>query len=136
MSPRTKQNLMAAMQCDALDAVKFARFAARARMDDDWELAKAFQETADSDRTVHFSKEAELEGLIANSPDNLRNSIDEETKEIERFTEFARQATEDGDLGVASAFEQISLDKGERCARFEALLAEMGVHSNPQTLTA
>ena len=84
----------------------------------------------------HFSKEAELEGLIASSPDNLRNSIDEEAKEVERFTEFARQATEDGDLGIASVFEQISHDKAERRARFEAVLADMGVHSNPQTITA
>ena len=136
MSPRTKQNLAAAMQCDALDAAKYARFAARARMDDDWELAKAFQETADTERTEHFSKEAELEGLIAKSPDNLRNTIDEETKEIERFTEFARQATEDGDLGIASVFEQISHDKAERRVRFEAVLADMGLHSNPQTVKA
>jgi rubrerythrin len=136
MSPRTKQNLIAAMQCDALDAAKYGRFAARARMDDDWELAKAFQEAADSDRTEHFSKEAELEGLIARSPDNLRNAIDEKAKEIERFAEFARQATEDGDLGIASVFEQISRDKAERRARFEAVLADMGLHSNPQTVTA
>lgn len=136
MSPRTKQNLMAAMQCDALDAAKYARFAARARMDDDWELAKAFQETADTDRTEHFSKEAQLEGLIAGSPQNLRNAIDAEANEIEKFVKFARQATEDGDLGIASVFEQISRDKTERRARFEAVLADMGLHSNRQTVTA
>lgn len=136
MSPRSKQNLLAAMQCDALDAAKYARFAARARMDDDWELAKVFQETGDSDRTEHFCKEAELEGLIASSPDNLRNAIDAETNEIEKFTEFARQATEDGDLGIASVFEQISRDKAERRMRFEAVLADLGLHSNPETITA
>jgi rubrerythrin len=135
MSPRTKKNLTAAMECDALDAAKYARFAARARMDDDWELARAFQETADSDRTEHFAKEAEMEGLIVSSPENLRNAIDAETREVEMFTGFARQATEDDDLGTASVFEQISRDKAERRARFEAVLADMGLHSNPQTVT-
>lgn len=136
MSPRTKANLMAAMQCDALDAAKYARFAARARMDGNWELAKAFQETADRHRTEDFSKEAELEGLVASSPDNLRDAIGAETKEVEKFTEFARQATEDGDLGIASVFGQISRDKIARRALLEAVLAEMGLHSNPETLTA
>lgn len=136
MSPRTKQNLVAAMQCDALNAAKFGRFAARARVDDDWELAKAFQETADSERTEHFSKEADVEGLVASSADNLRNTIDAETKEIQMVTDFARQATEDGDLAIALVFDQISRDKAERRARFEAVLADMGLHGNPQTVTA
>ena len=136
MSPRTKKNLMAAIECDAIDAAKYARCAALARKDDDWELAQAFQETADNDRTKHFPKEAELEGLIASSPDNLRNAIDSETKELKMFREFAHQANEDGDLRIASLFEEISRDKAERCARFEAVLADMGLHSNPQTLTA
>ncbi len=136
MSPRTKKNLTTATECDALDAAKYGRFAARARMDDDWELAKAFQATADSDRTEHFAKEAEMEGLVVSSPENLRNAIDAETREVEMFTQFARQATEDGDLGVASVFEQISRDKAKRRARFEAVLADMGLHSNPQTVTA
>lgn len=135
MRLRTKQNLFAAMQCDALDAAKFARFAMRARIDDDWELAKVFQETADTERTVHFSKKAELGGLIASSPENLRNAIDDEIKEVERFAEFAREAAEDRDFGIASVFEQISRDKAERRARFEAGLADMDLHSNPQTVT-
>jgi rubrerythrin len=122
------------MQCDALDAAKYGRVAARARMDSDWDLAEAFQETADDDRTEHFSKEAELGGLIANSAENLRNAIDAEAREVNLFTEFARQAREDDDLGIASVFEQIGHDKAERHARFEALLADMGVHSNPQTV--
>jgi rubrerythrin len=35
--------------------------------------------------------------LVASSPDNLRNAIDAESQEVEKFTEFARQATEDGE---------------------------------------
>ena len=136
MSPRSKQNLMSAMQCDAFDAAKYGRLAARARMDSDWDLAEAFQESADDDRTEHFGKEAELGGIVASSPDNLRNAIDAETRELAMFTNFASEAKEDGDLGVAAVFERICSDKVERRARFEAVLADMGLHSDPQTVTA
>jgi hypothetical protein len=42
-----------------------------------------------------FPTPLELQGLVASSPDNLRNAIDAESQEVEKFTEFARQATED-----------------------------------------
>ncbi len=135
MNPRTKNNLKAAMECDALDAAKYSRFAARARMDDDWELAEVFQEAADDDRTEQFGKEAELDGLISSSPDNLRNAIDAQRQEVGRFVQFAREAKQDGDLAAAALFEKISHDKAGRLARFEAVLAELGVHSNTQELT-
>jgi rubrerythrin len=99
-------------------------------MDDDWELAKAFEDAADSDRMEHFAKEAEAKGLIASSPDNLRNVLTSEKKEIEMFARFAREATEDGDADIAAAFEKIRSDKAKQCVRFEAVLADMGVHSN------
>ena len=134
MSPRTKKNLMTAMKCDAFDAAKYSRFAAHARMCDDWELAQMFQETADSDRTDHFAKEAELEGLVAASPENLRNAIDTEMREIAILYQFASEATEDGDLEAAAAFEKISHHKAARCARFNVLLEKMGVHSNVESV--
>lgn len=118
------------MQCDALDAAKYYRFAARARMDDDWELAKAFQRTADTDRTEYFAKEAELEDLIAGGSDNLRNAIDAEANEVKMFAQFALEARQDGDLDIAVILEDIGRQKAERCAAFEALLAEKGWHSN------
>jgi rubrerythrin len=122
MSPRSKNNLLTAMKYDAFDAAKYGKFAARARLDDDWELARAFQETADIDRTEHFCEESELQGLIGTSPDNLREAIDAETKQMKMCNQFAREAAEDGDLAVAEAFEKISRDKAERCARFEDVL--------------
>jgi rubrerythrin len=121
---------MLAMTCDALDAAKYNRFAARARMDDDWKLAIAFEDAADSDRTEHFAKEAEVKGLIASSPTNLRNVLTSEKKEIEMFARFAREASDDGDAEIAAVFENIRDDKTKQYARFEAVLADMGVHSN------
>jgi len=128
MSPRTKNNLMTAMQSDAFDAAKYSRFAARARMDDELGLAKVFQESAESERTEHFATEAKLDGLIAKGPDNVRSAIDAEMKEIKMFTEFAREASEDGDIGIAAVFERFRRDKAERCARLEAVLRQRGAN--------
>jgi rubrerythrin len=136
MTERTKNNLRAAMESDALDAAKYSRFAARARMDDDWELAEVFQDVADSDRTEQFAREADLQGLVRSSPDNLRNAIDEQRKEVSRFVQFAREAKEDGDLEAAALFEKISSDKAEQLTRLEAALEEMGIHSSIQEVTA
>ena len=134
MSPRTKKNLNAAMERDALAAATYERFAARARREGDWELAQAFQETADADSGQHFSKELDLQGGIASTAENLRKAIEAETMEIEMFARFLSEATEDGDLLAARAFEKIRKDKLSRCAKFEAILAEIGVHSDVQTI--
>jgi rubrerythrin len=134
MSPRTKKNLDNAMQCDGVNAAKYCRFAAHARMEGESTLAVAFQEAADSDRTKHFAKEAQLEALVATSPDNLRKAIESEKKEIEMFTQFAREAAEDRDHLAAATFEGIVRDKATRCARFQAVLENMGVHSSLQTV--
>jgi rubrerythrin len=74
-------------------------------------------------------------GRVANTPENLRNAIEAETSETEMFARFAQQATEDGDLSAARAFENIRKDKISCCAKFEAILAEIGVHSEFQTIT-
>ena len=136
MKLRTKRNLVAAMQCGALDAAKYHRFAACARMDGEWELAKAFQDAADSDHTQHFSKEAELEGVIGHSPDNLRKAISAEMKELNMFLEFARDAMEDGDSNAAALFDGASLDKAESCHRFQAILEQMDLHGDSTNVVA
>jgi rubrerythrin len=134
MSPRTKKNLDNAMQCDGVNAAKYCRFAAQARMGGESALAMAFQEAADNDRTKHFAKESQLEALVATSPDNVREAIESEKKEIEMFAQFAREAAEDTDHQAAATFEGIRRDKIARCAKFEAILEKMGIHSDLQTV--
>ena len=102
----------------------------------DWGLAEAFQDAADGDRTQHFSKEAELEGVIGHSPDNLRNAIEAEVKEMNMFAQFAREAMEDGDSNAAALFDRVSCDKAESCRRFEAILGNMGLHTDPRNVVA
>jgi rubrerythrin len=136
MSPRTKQNLENAMKCDALESATYSRFAAHARMDSEWELARVFQDSADCDRTEHFAREAALEGLVEDSPENLRNALDAETKEFGMYRQFALEAADDGDLSVAAEFDNICRQKAGRCTRLEALLADMGFHSHIRTVGA
>jgi rubrerythrin len=124
------------MECGALDAAKYQRFAACARMDGDWDLAKAFQDAADSDRTQHFSREAELEGVVGHNPDNLRNAIDAEKKEVDMFVQFAQEAIEDGDSNAAALFNRVSRDKTESCRRFQGMLEKMGFHSDVRNVVA
>lgn len=123
------------MNCDALDAAKYGRFAARARMEQDWQLARVFQDSSDIDRADHFQSEAELEGVISNSPDNLRAAVDTERREAAMLTNFADQAAADGDHEAASVFRKISRDKAERLARFEAELEQLGVNSDIRMLS-
>ena len=130
MSPRTKKNLNSAMEAAALAFAKYTRFAARARMDEDWDLARELQQTAETERLEHFASEADLEGLIESSPNNLRNTIATEKKEIEMYKQFARDAQQDGDLSAAAVFERVVRDKVRRCARFQHITENMGLHSD------
>ena len=56
MKPETQPNLTIAMQSEALAHANYSRFAARARMDGEWELARTFQDIADSDGTSILPK--------------------------------------------------------------------------------
>ena len=124
------------MRCDAFDAAAYARFAARARIDGDWELATIFQKIADEDHTHYYSKEAEMDGPVASTAANLRNAIQTELSEANMFKRFAREANEDGDGGVATVFERVGIEKAADADRLEAALAELGVHSDFRTITA
>jgi rubrerythrin len=124
------------MKGEAFESATYSRFAAQARMDSDWDLAKVFQDCADGNRTGHFAREAALDGLVAQTPENLRNAIDAETDECKTYTQFALDARQDGDLSVAAAFEKICRDKAARCAKLEDLLQDMGIHSSVRTVEA
>jgi tetratricopeptide (TPR) repeat protein len=100
-------------------------------MDGDWDLANAFEDTADWDRTWHFSKETEIQGLIGQSSENLRAAIDAEAREMNTFAQFAREAIEDGDVNAAAFFNRISRDKAESCSRLKNMVAKMDAHCTP-----
>jgi rubrerythrin len=127
---------MSAMNTDAFESATYSRFAAHARSDSDWELAKLFQDSADVDRTDNFAREAALEGLVEDSPENLRNAIDAETEELKMYRQFAIEAKADDDHAVAAAFDKMCADKTARCAKLKAVLADMGIHSHIRIVEA
>jgi rubrerythrin len=133
MSPRTKQNLMSAMKTEASESATFSRFAAHARMESEWDLAETFQENADRDRIGHFAREAALAGLVAGTTDNLRSAIAGAVEECRMYTQFGLEATDDGDLNVATAFQDACREKANQCARLQILLDQAGSHSQSKT---
>src|SRR4051812_1390927 len=136
MTPRTKQNVTTALQSEAFAQAALLRYAAHARMDEDWELAQVFQKIADSDRTRHFAKEAELVRLGANTAENLRAAINDQVGQIAMYSHFAQQATEDGDLRAAHLFEQVRHEKESQRAELEAALERLGYSSSTHVVEA
>jgi len=134
MNPRTKQNLKIAMKSEACESASFSRFAAHARMDSEWEAAETFQDAADSDRIGHFAREAALAGLVADNAENIRAGIADATAQCKLYAQFETEATQDGDLDVARAFQDISREKASQCARLADLLSQEGAHSPVTTL--
>ena len=129
MKPKTQPNLTIAMQSEALAHAKYSRFAARARMDGEWELARMFQDIADSDRTEYFAKEAELIGLGADTRKNLRTAIEDHSDQVKMYTRFKDAAAVNGDSAADTLFEKVARDKMSRRADLEAALERLGCAS-------
>lgn len=122
MSPRTKQNLNTAMQSEAFNNAACLRFAARARMNENWVLAKLFQTAADTDRTEHFAEEAGLAGLEASDYENLAFVIEDKRADAARYGQFAKQATADSDFAAAELFKRMQTAADSQREAFEAAL--------------
>jgi rubrerythrin len=136
MTQRTKQNAITAMQAEAFAQASSLRYAAHARLDGDWELAQAFQRIADSDRTQHFAKEADLVQWRTNTAEDLRAAINDQVGQIAMYSHFAQQATEDGDLRAAALFGEVRHEKESQRAELETALENLGYASSAQTVEA
>jgi rubrerythrin len=126
MTARTKKNLNTAMLNEALAYAKYTRFAACARMNDDPELARLFQNTADVDRIDHFRKEFDLAVLCNDDVANLRAAVEDKAHQIDMYTEFAEQARSDGESAAAELFDRIRKHELTELAAFEAALQNAG----------
>jgi rubrerythrin len=107
------------MQTEAFTHVEYLRFAARARMNENWDLAQLFQVAADIDRTEHFAKQADLAGLVASDSENLRHAMEEKRAEAAMYSQFAKEATADGDLVAAALFEKMQTAAASQIEGFE-----------------
>ena len=132
MSPETNRNLRTAMEAEAFAHARFTRFAACARMHRDPDLARLFQTIADEERMHHFSMEADLAGATGSDADNLRHAIEDVSKHIEMYGQFAEQAATAGDTKAAEMFRSIRQDEiSHQHAFMGALKREAATQAEP-----
>jgi rubrerythrin len=124
--PQTAENLSSAMHGEAFAFAKYMLYAEQARKSGHPELAKLFELNAHTERFEHFAEEAKLAGLVGSDEDNLRDAIKGETWEFDHmYLDFARQATEAGDMTAATRFEEIRLDEGRHRDAFQSALDQL-----------
>lgn len=135
MKPRTKQNLMNAIQSEAFAHAMYKHFAERARSEDELGLAQVFQKAADSQWTEHFAGEIGACCLRADTTENLRISIEDEAELSQMYAQFADEAREDGDLRAASLFEKVRVEKANKHTELELTLERLGCSSGLRTVS-
>lgn len=124
MTHRTQRNLDVAMHGEAFAAAKYKRFAAFARANDNDRFADLLNQLADESRTGHFAREVQLAGLISDDIANLRDVVRDKQYSIERYTQFAAEAEQDGDTTAARLFKSVANDDEEQLGRLEEALSE------------
>lgn len=130
LSARTKQNLETAMHGEAYANLKYGAYAEMARESGKPELAKVFEEAANVEANEHFAREADALKLAKTNEANLLDAMaGEHYENTSMYTEFAKQARDDGDLSAASLFEQIAADEGDHYETYKGMLAKLTVRS-------
>jgi rubrerythrin len=124
MTLRTQRNLDVAMHGEAFGAAKYKRFAAFARSNGDKTLADLLTDVADESRIGHFAKELQLAGVISDDLTNLQDMVRDKLYHIERYTQFAKEAEQDGDTNAAALFESLANDDKQYISRIERALSE------------
>jgi rubrerythrin len=123
MHPKTRENLLAAMRCEAFNFAVYRLCAVQARHNGRAELAELFDDAATDEFFEEFSRNALLAGVVGADAENLRRAVEEETDEADgMYRGYAEQAAAVGDRELAERFEQ--LREGERRLR-DAFLAAL-----------
>jgi rubrerythrin len=130
---RTRRNLIAAMQAEALAYATYVLYAAHARRHGSEALARLFEEAAQEDLYSHFARQAELIDLVGDDVDNLLAAIECERYEVKsRYVEYAAAATAAGDDVAAALFESVRDDERRHERGFRRALAEAAGQAVPQ----
>ncbi len=131
ISPRTKQNLEAAMHGEAYANLKYRAYAEVARDSGKVDLAKLFEEAANVEANEHFTREADALGLAKTNETNLLDAMTGEHYEnTKMYKQFAEQARADGDKSAAKLFEQIAADEGDHYEAYKAALDRLKTETN------
>lgn len=124
MTQTTQRNLDVAMHGEAFAAAKYKRFAAFARRNENNILADLLTEIADESRIGHFASELQLAGLISDDLSNLEDVRRDKLYHIERYTQFAKEAEQDGDLNAAALFKALATDDEQQVRDIDRALSE------------
>ena len=124
MTLKTQRNLDVAMHGEAFGAAKYKRFAAFARSNGDTTLADLLTDVADESRIRHFAEELQMSGVISDDLTNLQDVLRDKLYHIERYTQFAREAEQDGDANAGALFESLANDDKQSISRLERALSE------------
>lgn len=126
LSPRTKANLMTAMQGEAFANVKYLRYADQAERDGNPEVAALFRNNANVEAAEHFDREANALGFGTTPVANLEEAMSGEYYEhTEMYITFAEQAEADGDMDAAALFRQTAADEGVHYNSYLKALAKL-----------
>ncbi len=126
-SARTRANLEDAMHGEGLANASYTLYARHARETGQKQLARLFGGLAEVELHEHFAAEARLDGLVSDTPSNLRTSIAGETYEAEvMYPTFARRAEKAGDGQSAALFREIAGDEAGHAAAFRHALHHLG----------
>lgn len=128
MDDETRGHVLEAMQSEALAYARMILFAAQAREEGDWSLAATLEGTARDAFDEHFTRLAELAGVVGADADNLSSAIgDKSLRAAETYRCFAEQARVAGETAVADCFEAIRAQKLDQVHVLEATLERLEV---------
>lgn len=112
MNQQTRDNLMSALQAEALAFCKYMMFAKKARETGRHDLAKLFTEIANVELSDHFSAEAELIGLVGDNKANIAAALSGEIQDVDvMYRQFIEQALDAGEQEIADRFMEIRRDE-------------------------
>lgn len=124
LQPQTKTDLMNSMRTEAYARATYTLFAEQAQQQGMHGAARLFQRTAQAVLSRRFTPEAALYGLAGSSTADLRSAIAADSKQARnRYTQFARQATTDGNSAAAALFTKVARDEAARGTAFSSALA-------------
>ena len=111
---QTKKNLESAMQGEAFEYMLYRHYAKWAELSGYPEVAKAFEQVAESEGKDHFVREAAAYGLIRSNLENLRSAMKSEMEEqIRMNVKYSEEADKAGDKKIAAMFREIAGDEKE-----------------------
>lgn len=126
MGTKTDQNLRFAFSGESEARNKYTFFAAAAKKEGYEQIAAIFTETADNERAHAKLWFDALSGMGQTTAENLQIAANGEHYEwSEMYSQFAKEARDEGFSDIATQFEQVAKIEKEHEERFLQLLANI-----------